>query len=152
MQTVGRGQELFGVGIMSGSLIVSLMKAAGRAASAHSVGNGAYKKPPAGNHRGQGQRAFVKRQCIIADLQGESKMIENGMVLEADAYWDKVYEQPDHWADDRSYETVEKFGDDMDILYKAVAHWLDVDEEDEIEEDVDSSFKRETRKIREFFI
>lgn len=57
-------------------------------------------------------------------------MIENGMVLEADAYWDKVYEQPDHWDDDRGYETVEQFGDDRDILYKAVAHWLDVDEED----------------------
>lgn len=75
-------------------------------------------------------------------------MIENGMVLEADAYWDKVYGQPDYWEDDRDYGTVEQYGDDRDILYKAVALWLDVDEEDADRDRLDEVYDMMTRDKR----
>lgn len=75
-------------------------------------------------------------------------MIENGMVLEADAYWDKVYGKPDYWEDDRDYGTVEQYGDDRDILYKAVALWLDVDEEDADRDRLDEVYDMMTRDKR----
>ena len=72
-------------------------------------------------------------------------MIENGMLIGAEAEWDRICLRPDHWDDDRGYDNIERYGDDRDILYKAVAHWLDVDEENADRDRLDEVYDMMTR-------
>ena len=72
-------------------------------------------------------------------------MIENGMVVGAEAEWERICLRTNHWDDDRSYETVEMYADDRDIIFKAVAHWLDVDDEDADRDRLDEVYDMMTR-------
>lgn len=57
-------------------------------------------------------------------------MIENGMVVGAEAEWERICERPDYWEDSRNAELVFEFAD-AETALEAMMYWIRTEDCDE---------------------